>query len=215
MNKLTLSLIVVILILMVGELVTCNQLRVERQSFKGTIALQNKLLNDTCKYIKGKQGQIISLQKAIDLTNADFKNIKDSLMSVIMNIKASKIQYVTKIVSNVQIRDSITHDSVRINKPVPFKDSNKNYVIKGIAEINKTIFTDIYIPNTMYLVHLTNGTVEAMNSNPLIRTTNILAIDKVQPVKKWVCYIGLGYGVYKNGLSPTINVGVGWKIFQF
>ena len=220
MNKLNyifIAIIIALLIFLGMSLKSCSS---NKADFNGIISLQNKLLSDTCKYIKSKEGQVISLQNSIDVTSADLKRTKDSLTSIIadMRLNPNKIKYIDRIVSQLQIRDSIIalHDTITKEHPkAKWSDSTKNYTVKGVSEINKTIITDIFIPNSLYLVQGTDGKTYAMNSNPYIKTSNILAVNVVKPKKGWVLSLGIGEGFTKYGIIPSLSLNLGWKITEF
>ena len=201
---------IILLVCLIVSVQTCNN---KNRTISDTGSLDKKILNDSCTYYKAKNGDLVSKQNAISVTVATLQNTKDSLTAEIANLKLkpAQIKYIASIVSGISLpHDTIVHDSVKVNKPVQFKDSTQWYSIKGIAEINKTILTNVFIPNTMYLAQKTDGTTVAMNTNPYIKTTNILNVNVVKPKKFYERFwfqFGLGIiaatvTIHELGIKP-------------
>lgn len=174
---------------------TCNN---KNKTIAGTIALNNKLLHDTCKYYVTKNGEIVSTNKSLTVTVQSLQDENDDLTKELSNmkIKASNVVYIDRTIDHTTIHDSIHHDTIKSNKPVVFSDTNNKWFhIKGIAALNYTNLTSVKVFDTCYTVQMTNGKVGIAHKNPYIISTNLLAIDVARPTplfrKFWVDF-GLG-----------------------
>jgi hypothetical protein len=191
LKKVIAALIILILLLAGGLAICYNLWQKDKANYKGIVALDKKLMDDTCKYIKARDGKIISLQKAVDVTTTDLKNTKDSLTLVIndMKLKAKNLKYIDQVTSSFSLKpkDSIVmmHDTITKEHPeAKWSDSTQWYQVRGLSTINKTVITYLHIPTTLYLAQGTDGKTYAMNTNPNIVATNILAVNVTKP-KKW------------------------------
>lgn len=187
--------------------------------------LQNNvdILSKEVTYGKTKLKQVVAVKEALEVTNKELKEqfwIKDDSLKDITR-RFNKIQSATIIKSDLRI------DSVNIPfiTPVdyvfsrPFNLSNPFYSIDGTATNTGLFINSIYANNTQRIViGTTKGffnnklSVNITNSNPNIRTTDILSQSVIIPNKRF----GLGPFVGIDYLGrPTFGVALNYSLIRF
>lgn len=179
-------------------------------------------LKDSVRYYKNELGQEIAIKTAL---HGD----KEALELLLSNTE-SELKELTKkfkdIQSAGQVKTITKIDTIRIGyeMPVPFKfsrDWQKNdpfYSIAGTSTQDGITINSLEIPNTLSFVvgkKKGNFIIEAVNSNPHIKTTGLDAYSFKLPKKRFGVFVFAGYGIGSAGLTPLVGVGVGYNIISF
>ena len=180
-------------------------------------------LKEDISFTKSKLGQEIAGKSALEVTLKELKEsywIKDdSLRDITRRFK--KVQSATIIETVVEI------DSIEIPYQTPGKEYFKrewskitpHFTITGVSTNAYTRIDSLTLLNTQRLVIGTekgffNNTlsVQVTNSNPYIKTTDILTQSITIPNKRF----GVGFfaGVDVLG-KPTVGVGLNYSLFRF
>jgi len=181
------------------------------------------VLREDLSFTKSKLGQEIAGKSALEVTLKELKEgywIKDDSLTDITR-KFKKIQSATIIKTVVEI------DSIKI----PYKNPANEYfnqswsketplfAISGISTNSFMQINTLRLFNTQRLVIGTekgffNNTlsVQVTNSNPYIKTTELLTQSVTIPNKRF----GLGFfaGIDITG-KPTVGVGLNYSLFRF
>jgi len=181
------------------------------------------VLKEDLSFTKSKLGQEIAGKSALEVTLKELKKgywIKDDSLTDITR-KFKKIQSATIIKTVVEI------DSIKI----PYKNPANEYfnqswsketplfAISGISTNSFMQINTLRLFNTQRLVIGTekgffNNTlsVKVTNSNPHIKTTELLTQSVTIPNKRF----GVGFfaGINITG-KPTVGVGVSYSLFRF
>jgi len=181
------------------------------------------VLREDLSFTKSKLGQEIAGKSALEVTLKELKKgywIKDDSLTDITR-KFKKIQSATIIKTVVEI------DSIKI----PYKNPANEYfnqswsketplfAISGISTNSFMQINTLRLFNTQRLVIGTekgffNNTlsVQVTNSNPYIKTTELLTQSVTIPNKRF----GVGFfaGIDITG-KPTVGVGVSYSLFRF
>jgi len=181
------------------------------------------VLREDLSFTKSKLGQEIAGKSALEVTLKELKKgywIKDDSLTDITR-KFKKIQSATIIKTVVEI------DSIKI----PYKNPANEYfnqswsketplfAISGISTNSFMQINTLRLFNTQRLVIGTqkgffNNTlsVQVTNSNPYIKTTELLTQSVTIPNKRF----GVGFfaGIDITG-KPTFGVGVSYSLFRF
>jgi hypothetical protein len=183
----------------------------------------NAILKDSVTYSESKLGQEIASKRALDVTLKELKEgywIKDDSLTDITR-KFKKIQSATIIKTVAEI------DSIKI----PYKNPANEYfnqswsketplfAISGISTNSFMQINTLRLFNTQRLVIGTekgffNNTlsVQVTNSNPHIKTTELLTQSVTIPNKRFG--VGLFAGIDITG-KPTVGVGLNYSLFMF
>jgi len=189
------------------------------ERFKSNTAV----LREDLSFTKSKLGQEIAGKSALEVTLKELKQgywIKDDSLTDITR-KFKKIQSATIIKTVVEI------DSIKI----PYQNPTNEYfnqswsketplfAISGISTNSFMQINTLRLFNTQRLVIGTekgffNNTlsVQVTNSNPHIKTTELLTQSVTIPNKRF----GLGFfaGIDITG-KPTVGVGISYSLFMF
>ena len=183
----------------------------------------NAILKDSVTYSESKLGQEIASKRALDVTLKELKEgywIKDDSLTDITR-KFKKIQSATIIKTVAEI------DSIKI----PYKNPANEYfnqswsketplfAINGISTNSFMQINTLRLFNTQRIVIGTekgffNNTlsVKVTNSNPHIKTTELLTQSVTIPNKRFG--VGLFAGIDITG-KPTVGVGLNYSLFRF
>jgi hypothetical protein len=151
---------------------------------------------DTVKYYKAKNGDIVSYNESLEISENTLKIINDSLGKALNNIKIKDPEVIIQIEERVVIKEvEVTFiDSIPcppFNKP--FDLSHKFYSLSGSFTNTKLKLDSIKIPNTRSVVVGTkrNGflkrndhIVTIQNSNPFMNSKKITSYT-IKEEKKW------------------------------
>jgi len=191
----------------------------EIQRFK----TNNAILKEDVKYTKSKLGQEIASKSVLEVTLKELKKgywIKDdSLKDITRGFK--KIQSATIIKTKYKV------DTVTIVYDSPGKEYFKrewskitpHFTISGVSTNAYTRIDSLTLLNTQRLVigakkgFFNNQlSVSVTNSNPYVKTKDILAQSVTVPNKRF----GVGFfaGVDILG-KPTLGVGLNYSLFRF
>ena len=179
-------------------------------------------LKDSVRYYQNKLGQEIAVKTAL---HGD----KEALELLLSNTE-SELKELAKKFKDVQAAGQITTitkiDTIHIGYevPVPFEfdrlwsKNDRFYSISGHSTQDGITINSLEIPNTLSFVvgkKKGNFIIEAVNSNPHIKTTGLDAYSFKLPKKRFGVTVFAGYGLGKSGLTPLVGVGVGYNIISF
>lgn len=179
-------------------------------------------LKDSVRYYKNKLGQEIAVKTALQGSNESLK--------LLLSKSEKELRELTKKFKDVQAAGQITTitkiDTIKIGYeiPVPFefsRDWQKNdpfYSIAGHSTQEGITINSLEIPNTLsFVIGKRKGEylIEAVNSNPNIKTTGLDSYTLKVPKKRFVVGIFAGYGIGSAGLTPLVGIGVGYNIISF
>jgi len=183
----------------------------------------NAILKEDISFTKSKLGQEIAGKSALEVTLKELKGgywvPDDSLIDISKGFK--KVQSATIIETVVEI------DSIEIPYQNPGNEYFKrewskitpHFTITGVSTNAYTRIDSLTLLNTQRLVIGTekgffNNTlsVQVTNSNPYIKTTELLTQSVTIPNKRF----GVGFfaGIDITG-KPTVGVGVSYSLFRF
>lgn len=187
------------------------------------IKTNNEILKDSVIYSKSKLGQEIASKRVLEVSYKELKEgfwIKDDSLKDLTD-RLKKIQSATIIKTVYQI-DTV---EVRFEVPIDYKFSRsweKNtsyYSITGLVTEKGITIDKLSLSNTQRLVIGTKKgffsntlSVEVTNSNPYVKTKDLLTQSVTIPDKRF----GLGFfaGVDILG-KPTFGVGLNYSVFRF
>ena len=183
----------------------------------------NAILKEDLKYNTSKLGQEVAIKSVLEVTLKELKQgywIKDDSLTDITR-RFKKVQSATIIKTKYKV------DTVTIVYDSPGKEYFKrewskitpNFTITGVSTNAYTRIDSLTLLNTQRLVIGTekgffNNTlsVQVTNSNPYIKTTELLTQSITIPSKRF----GVGFfaGIDITG-KPTVGVGVSYSLFRF
>ena len=163
---------------------------------------------DTVKYYKAKNGDIVSYNESLEISEKTLRTMNDSLGKALNNIKIKDPEVIIQIEERVVIKEVEVKfvDSI----PCPpfsssFNLSDEFYSLSGSFTNTKLKLDSIKIPNTRSITVGTkkNGflkrndhIVTIQNSNPFMSTKNITSYT-IKEKKKWhettLFKLGLGF----------------------
>lgn len=179
-------------------------------------------LQDSVRYYQNKLGQEIAIKTAL---HGD----KESLELLLSNSE-SELRELTKKFKNIQAAGQVKTitkiDTIHIGYeiPVPFEfdrswsKNDRFYSITGKSTQDGITINSLEIPNTLSFVagkKKGNFIIEAVNSNPHIKTTGLDAYSFKLPKKRFGLSIIAGYGMSDSGLSPLVGFGLGYNLIEF
>ena len=179
-------------------------------------------LKDSVRYYKNKLGQEIAVKIAL-------QGDKEALGLLLSNTE-SELKELTKKFKDVQAAGQIKTitkiDTIKIGYevPVPFefsRDWQKTdpfYSIAGTSTQDGITVKTLEIPNILsFVIGKKKGEylIEAVNSNPNIKTTGLDSYTLKVPKKRLGLSVFAGYGFGDSGLTPFVGVGIGYNIISF
>ena len=187
------------------------------------VKTNNEILKDSVAYSESKLGQEIASKRALEVSynelKASFWIKDDSLKDITRRFKKVKS---TTIIKTVYQIDTV---EVRFEVPVDYKFSRswaKNtsyYSITGLVTDKGITIDKLSLRNTQRLVIGTKKgffnnqlSIEVTNSNPYVKTKDILTQSVTVPNKRF----GVGFfaGIDILG-KPTLGVGLNYSLFRF
>ena len=179
-------------------------------------------LRDSVRHYKNELGQEIAVKTAL-------QGDKESLELLLSNTE-NELRELAKKFKDVQAAGQIKTitkiDTIHIGYeiPVPFEFSREwakkdpFYNISGTSTQDGITINSLEIPNTLsFVIGKKKGEylIEAVNSNPNIKTTGLDSYTLKVPKKRLGLSVFAGYGLGKSGLTPLVGVGVGYNIISF
>ncbi len=192
---------------------------------------EKDFLNDTIEYYENEVGQIIAEKNSL-------KGDKQTL-EVLLSKQIDSTGQLKRLVRNFRTTDAagnvstdIRIDTVFIPYEVPvtepfnrkFKKSNKHYFFSGISDNNGIRLDSISFPNTLSFAIGKKRTgflkseylIEAVNSNPFIKTIGLDSYTLKVPKKRLGLSIYAGYGIGNNfTFTPQIGLGISYNLIRF
>ncbi len=151
---------------------------------------------DTVKYYKAKNGDIVSYNESLEISEKTLKMMNDSLGKALKNIRIKEPEVIIQIEERVVIKEIEVKFVDSIPCPPfkrPFDLSHEFYSLSGSFTNTKFKLDSIKIPNTRSVVVGTkrNGflkrndhIVTIQNSNPFMSTKKITSYT-IKEKKKW------------------------------
>ncbi len=179
-------------------------------------------LQDSVTYYKNRLRQEIAGKTALHGDKA--------ALELLLSNSESELRELAKKFKDVQAAGQVTTitkiDTILIGYeiPVPFEFSREwvkkdpFYSISGHSTQEGITINSLEIPNTLsFIIGKKKGEylIEAVNSNPNIKTTGLDSYTLKVPKKRLGVGIFAGYGVGNSGLTPVAGVGIGYNLFEF
>lgn len=205
----------VIIILIVLNLLQCNQNRNEAKDSQNT----DLFLKDSVRYYKNKLGEEIAIKTSLvgdreklALLLSDKYDENGQLRRLIGKLKADAAGNITTItkIDTVKIGYEI---EVPCEFERMFEKNEEFYKLGGISNQKGITLTDIEVPNRLSFVQ-EKGLIRVQNSNPFITTTGADTFFYKESRKRFNVSLFVGYG-YSESFSPFVGIGVGYSLFQF
>ena len=167
---------------------------------------------DTAMVYKARNGDLISYNKAIEISEKRFTAIRDSMKKEFKNLKIKNITSHTKVITVYQIdtvRQTFTDTLPCAEFTKPFTIDSLHYSLSGEITKRDITFNSISIPNNQSITVGTkrNGLfkkneyiVALQNSNPYVNVTGIQSYT-FKPDIKWYerGWVKFGAGVAVGG----------------
>lgn len=168
---------------------------------------------DTAMVYKARNGELVTYNKAIEISEERFTTLRDSMKQEFKNLKIKNVTSHTKIVTVYKL-DTITQtftDTLPCSDfTKPFAIDSLHYNLSGSITKRGITFNSILIPNTQSITVGTkkNGLfkkdeyiVALKNSNPYVNTTGIQSYN-FSPDTKWYQRgsVKFGVGIVVGGL---------------
>lgn len=193
-------------------------------------SVQN-FLSDTISYYEDETGALVA-EKSI------LRGDKETLQ-ILLSKKIDSLGQLKRLVENFKevesagnITQEVRVDTVKIpyEIEVPFEFSrewskhDKSYFVKGKSTNTGITIDSLSIPNTLSFAIGEKSTgfwksefrIEAVNSNPYIKTTGLDAYSFSQRKKRFGLSIYAGVGISENFVfAPQIGIGFTFDIFRF
>lgn len=188
-------------------------------------------LNDSIRYYKNKYGQEIALKSVLQGDKNALQILLSKQIDSTQQLKGLVSKY-KKVLSSGNITTVTVIDTIEIpyEKPVEFeftRDFNAKtgfYTINGKSSNTGVKINQIEIPNTLSFVIGEKKTgffkkelrIEAVNSNPYIKTTGLDSYIYTQKQKRLGISVYAGYGLNANFVAtPQVGIGVSYQIIRF
>lgn len=168
----------------------------------------NSYFNNTTKHETVKGIDVSTIHQALLETQAQMKELvasNDTLRKLVKEFKV--VNSITKVKTETFIKDSIQYKPIPCDfAPFSITKKTNNYKLKGIISKDQFKIDSLIIPNEIQFIEgsrkiglfKTEQQVMAVNSNPLVKTTQIQSLT-VKYKKKWWekpgPWIGLGAAV--------------------
>ena len=206
------------LIFLILFLRQCDRTREVRNESHNTL----EYLRDSVRYYENELGQEIAVKTALQ---GDKKSLELLLSNTENELKELAKKY-KDVQAAGQIKTITKIDTIHIGYeiPVPFEFSREwakkdpFYNISGTSTQDGITINSLEIPNTLsFIIGKKKGEylIEAVNSNPNIKTTGLDSYMLKVPKKRLGLSVFAGYGIGSSGLTPLVGVGVGYNLFEF
>lgn len=201
-----------------------------KQANREAQSVQN-FLNDTIEYYKDETGALVA-QKSV--LRGDEQTLEILLSKKIDSLGQLKrlVEKFKGVESAGNIVQVVRIDTVKIpyEVEVPFEFSrnwskhDKSYFVKGTSTNTGITIDSLSIPNTLSFAIGGKSTgfwkseyrIEAVNSNPFIKTTGLDAYSFSQRKKRFGLSIYAGVGISENfTFAPQIGVGFSFDLIRF
>lgn len=217
-------------IIIIAILGICIWLSLKWQASKDEDRYQHNLaaLNDTIKYYKGKNGELVAQKLLFEGQLSDLKNLNNDLYQKIddLNLENKKLQSIVNFSGTIENAptDTVfitTKDSILNGTKYAFDFTNKYRTLQGYTQYaNDSLKVSIEkdIVNFEYTIAIDdNHNVYINSDNPYVKYDNIsgLTIPK-QKEDKWSIGPTIGVGVTSDlKVRPFIGVSLTYKVFGF
>src|SRR5690606_15573511 len=186
-----------------------------------------EFLNDSIRHYKNELGQEIASKTALNGRNDALEVLLSKQIDSTGQLKRlvkkfRKVDAAGNIITNTRI------DTIKIGFEVPipcefhreWKKNDKWYSIEGVSDQNGITINSLSVTNTLSFAigkkkkgwFASEYVIEAVNSNPNIKTVGIDSYTVKLPKKRFGVSVFAGYGLSSEGLSPVIGIGVGYNL---
>jgi hypothetical protein len=226
MKNLTIILIIlsaILSILLFRQCEKVSELKNEAQSTKD-------FLSDSIRYYKNELGQEIAVKTALKGEKSALEVLLSKQIDSTGQLKAL-VKKFRKVDAAGNITTITKFDTIRIGYEVPilcefhrdWGENTKWYKIAGSSNQNGILIKSLEVPNTLSFAigkkkkGLFNSeyVIEAVNSNPNIKTVGLDSYSVKVPHKRLGVSIFAGYGISKDGLSPITGIGLSYQLLRF
>jgi hypothetical protein len=226
MKHLTILLIIlsaVLSILLFRQCDKTTQLKNEAQSTKD-------FLSDSIRYYKNELGQEIAVKTALQGEKSNLEVLLSKQIDSTGQLKRL-VKNFRKVDAAGNITTITKFDTIRIGYDVPidfefnkhWSKKDKYYSIDGFSNKNGITINSLEVPNTLSFAigkrkkGLFNSeyVIEAVNSNPNIKTLGLDSYSVKVPQKRLGVSIFAGYGLSKDGISPIAGIGLSYQLLRF
>lgn len=198
-----------------------------KEANKSLESVQN-YLSDTISFYKDETGKIVAQKQAL-------QGDKHSL-EILLGETSEQLGRLTRKFKEVQSAGEITTitniDTIKIlyKDTVPYKfkrlwsKNDKYFFVKGHSSHLGVSIDSLSIPNTLSFAIGDKSTgfwksefrIEAVNSNPYVKTTGLDAYSLSVPKKRMGLSLYVGYGLGpKFTLNPQIGIGLSFDLIRF
>ena len=219
--------IIAIVILAAMLLHTCNR----NTHIKESRESEKEFLSDTIQYYKNEIGAEVSEKKAL---KGDKKSLQILLSKQIDSTRQLKqlVKNFRRVDAAGNITSETTIDSIYIpypeSVPVQFRKEwlkeDHYFSISGISTQNGTTIDKIQLPNTLSFaigkrktgLFSSEYSIEAVNSNPYIKTTGLDSYTFKVPQKRFGLGLYAGFGILENfTIVPQVGIGLNYFLLRF
>ena len=189
-----------------------------------------EFLNDTISYYKNELGQEIAQKAALQGDKKTLELLLSKQVDSTQQLKRlannfRKVHGAGNVVSVTRL-DSIfiPYSGLETDPEHDFRLQHRYYEISGRDQVDGIRIDHLKIPNTLSLVVGKKKTgffssefrVEAVNSNPYVRTIGLDHYVLKIPRKRFGLSLYAGYGLSSNfSLEPSMGVAVTWNLIRF
>lgn len=205
----------------------CNSANDKARSLNST----KDFLNDTISYYTNKLGQEVAEKKAISGDKQALEILLSKQVDSTGQLKALVRKFrTTQAAGNISQETRIDTVEIPYAVTVPyefdrdFSKQTSNYSISGTSDQNGVTIKNLTIPNTLSFAIGKKKTgflkseyrVEAVNSNPLVKTTGLDTYTLDLPNNPLGLSLYVGYGASSNfTLQPSAGIALTYTLFRF
>ena len=202
----------------------------EKKELQKEASNTTDFLNDTIRHYKNELGQEIAVKTALQG--------EKGALEVLLSKQIDSTGQLKRIVRNFRTVDAagniITNtriDTIKIGYEIPvpcefhreWEKTDPFYSIAGTSSNTGITINSLEVPNTLSFAigkrkkgwFNSEYVIEAVNSNPNIKTLGLDSYSVKVPKKRFGVSLFAGYGLGSEGLTPLIGIGVGYNLIEF
>ena len=130
------------------------------------------------------------------------------------------VEYETVTKTKIVYKDSTIHDTLKL-EPTYYSYFKDDYFTGEVITTPDSAFWNLTVKDDISLFVRNEGPffnrkqyLEVISNNPFSETEQLIYYDNTNK-KRFVVFVGGGYGISTEGLVPFVGLGVGVKIFEF
>lgn len=186
--------------------------------------------SDSIRYYKNELGQEIAVKTALQGEKSALEVLLSKQIDSTGQLKAL-VKKFRKVDAAGNITTITKFDTIRIGYEIPvpcefhrdWSENTKWYKIAGSSNQNGITINSLEVPNTLSFAigkrkkgwFNSEYVIEAVNSNPNIKTKGLDAYSVKVPQKRLGVSIFAGYGLSKDGISPIAGIGLSYQLLRF